>query len=76
MNRPGSSTFGDKKKFFWARDLSNVGQNLPLANETKKRSQGISVAIDHLHKYEVTITKRKPRTASFRLNIKLCTNLP
>ena len=64
LNRPGSSTFGDKKKLFLGRDLSDVGQNLPLANETKKRSQGISVAIDLLHKHEVTITRRKPRTTS------------
>lgn len=57
----GCSTLGDEEKaFFLARDFNNAGQKLSLA--TCKLSQGISVAIDVLNKYEVTIKRRKPLT--------------
>ena len=42
--------------------FDNAGQKLSLGNETKKLSLGISVAIDVLNKYEMTIKRRKPRT--------------
>ena len=60
----GCSTLGDEEKavFFLPRDFNNAGQKLSLANETKKLSQGISVAVDVLNKYEVTIKRRKPPT--------------
>ena len=59
----GCSTLGDEEKaFVLARDFNNAGQKITLANETKKLSQGISVAIDVLNKYEVTIKRRKPPT--------------
>lgn len=63
MNRPGVQPWETRKKrFFLARDFNNAGQKLSLANETKQLSQGISVAVDVLNKYEVTIKRRKPPT--------------
>lgn len=77
MNRPGVQPWETRKKrFFLARDFNNAGQKLSLANETKKLSQGISVAVDVLNKYEALDNQEKKASYYFfHLNIKLCTNL-